>query len=243
MNEPLNYRRKIAPSDAVAAHLVRSCVSNEIPFTAKPLLHPPGSWDIAAAEGDYGTIDRLYSLAVKAADVEQGKFLLSFEAAVKRLFRQGPEDPLAAEDFFRSHPGLRDVMWAAAQAAYGAHDRYSAEQAAAIWFRETVEPVLGQQARRPGPEDRVLPRSPVPSTASEPDAPQGPAGLLVEALGRVAEVIEATYDHDEQGHRTIEAGQLSGADVIEALCFHEELVFKALEVAKGLAQQSAASHK
>jgi hypothetical protein len=48
----------------------------------------------------------------------------------------------------------------------------------------------------------------------------------------IPDLIEDTYEHDDYGNRTNEAGRLSGADAIEALCFHEKLVFKALEAAK-----------
>lgn len=102
----------------------------------------------------------------------------------------------------------------------------------------TIKPEFGEQAGQVRPEDRPVLTSAARDTprhsGDPPDAPQAPADLIIAALTRVAEVIEATYDHDEQGHRTNEAGRLSGADVIEALCFHEELVFQALEAAKGM---------
>ena len=74
-----------------------------------------------------------------------------------------------------------------------------------------------------------------------PASPQASADVIFEALKRVTEVIEETYDHDDQGNRTNEAGRLSGADVIEALCLHEEIIFAALKEAKGLLRQSAVS--
>ena len=54
------------------------------------------------------------------------------------------------------------------------------------------------------------------------------------ALERVAELIEATYAHDEDGLRIDdEPGTASGADIVEMLCDIEPIVKSALAKARG----------
>ena len=57
---------------------------------------------------------------------------------------------------------------------------------------------------------------------------------IEQALQTVADLIEATYAHDAAGNRLDEPGDMSGADVVEALCGAEETITAALaKVASG----------
>jgi hypothetical protein len=53
-----------------------------------------------------------------------------------------------------------------------------------------------------------------------------------EALYAVADIIECTYAHDENG-RTDQPGEYSGADIVESLCGIEEEVSAAIMVLDG----------
>ena len=59
-----------------------------------------------------------------------------------------------------------------------------------------------------------------------------PQTVIVRALQSVADLIEATYDHDEDGNRTDMDCPMSGADVTESLMGMETAIFEALEQAK-----------
>lgn len=54
---------------------------------------------------------------------------------------------------------------------------------------------------------------------------------MADALERVAQVIEATYAHDEDGDRVDEEPEASGADVFEMVSNLEQIVAEALELA------------
>lgn len=54
------------------------------------------------------------------------------------------------------------------------------------------------------------------------------------ALTLLADLIESTYEHDDNGNRTNGDNPLSGADVCEELCGLESVVFGALDRLPGL---------
>jgi len=58
------------------------------------------------------------------------------------------------------------------------------------------------------------------------------ADPIREALYAVADIIECTYAHDENG-RTDGPGDYSGADIVESLCGVEDTVSEAISILDG----------
>lgn len=106
--------------------------------------------------------------------------------------------------------------------------------------------------------DELL-NSPQPEPSTEPNTPASASlAVALAALKSVAEIIENTYAHDDDGERIDDAGEYSAADIVEQVCNAENEVSEAIalleanadpvqprvliEISRGLADYSTAGN-